>query len=65
MGTLASARLPAKLFLKRRIWLKTKGFEVVHGIVDSLWLKKPDATMEDYRRLCDIITTRDWDSNQF
>ena len=32
------------------------GFEVIHGIVDSLWLKKQDATIEDYRELCKKIT---------
>ena len=32
------------------------GFEVVHGIVDSLWLKKKDATIEDYNALCQTIT---------
>ncbi len=29
-----------------------RGFEVVHGIVDSLWLQKPKATVEDYLDLC-------------
>jgi DNA polymerase-2 len=28
----------------------------MHGIVDSLWLKKPDATMEEYSKLCQLIT---------
>jgi DNA polymerase elongation subunit (family B) len=32
------------------------GFEVIHGIVDSLWLKKPDASLEDYEKLCKVIT---------
>jgi len=32
------------------------GFEVIHGIVDSLWLKKQDATLEEYRRLCRKIS---------
>jgi DNA polymerase elongation subunit (family B) len=32
------------------------GFEVIHGIVDSLWLKKRDATVEDYDALCEVIT---------
>lgn len=31
------------------------GFAVVHGIVDSLWLKKPDATVEEYNELCNVI----------
>ena len=33
-----------------------QGFEVIHGIVDSLWLKKPDASLEDYENLCEAIT---------
>jgi len=33
-----------------------QGFEVIHGIVDSLWLKKPDASLEDYENLCKAIT---------
>ena len=32
------------------------GFEVIHGIVDSLWLKKADAKIDDYENLCKIIT---------
>ena len=42
--------------LKQHISLKTQGFEVVHGIVDSLWLKKKDATLEEYNELCKVIT---------
>jgi len=34
------------------------GFEVIHGIVDSLWLKKPSASLEDYEDLCKIITAQ-------
>ena len=40
----------------RRILQKRQGFEVIHGIVDSLWLKKPDASLEDYENLCKAIT---------
>jgi DNA polymerase elongation subunit (family B) len=35
---------------------EARGFEVIHGIVDSLWLKKPDASLEDYEDLCKLIT---------
>jgi DNA polymerase elongation subunit (family B) len=35
-----------------------QGFEVIHGIVDSLWLKKPNASIEDYERLCKAITVQ-------
>lgn len=31
------------------------GFEVIHGIVDSLWLKKPQTTASDFLELCRII----------
>jgi DNA polymerase, archaea type len=30
-------------------------FEVVHAIVDSLWLKKQNATIQEYNHLCNII----------
>ena len=33
-----------------------QGFGVIHGIVDSLWLKKPDASITDYEKLCEVIT---------
>jgi len=29
-----------------------RGFEVVHGIVDSLWVKKRGATAQDFKELC-------------
>ena len=32
-----------------------RGFKVVHGIVDSLWLSKENAKMDDYRELCNEI----------
>ncbi len=32
------------------------GFQVIHGIVDSLWLKKQDAANEDYVALCKKIS---------
>ena len=31
------------------------GFKLVHGIVDSFWLKKPGATRDEYEDLCRII----------
>jgi DNA polymerase elongation subunit (family B) len=31
------------------------GFEVIHGIVDSLWLKKQNASIEEYNTLCKLI----------
>ncbi len=32
------------------------GFEVMHGIVDSLWLKKPNTPVQEYKALCQKIT---------
>jgi DNA polymerase elongation subunit (family B) len=33
-----------------------RGFEVIHGIVDSLWLKKEDAEPKDYAELCGAVS---------
>ncbi len=33
-----------------------RGFEVVHGIVDSLWLKKEGAEPRDYAELCGSVS---------
>jgi DNA polymerase I len=35
-----------------------RGFSVIHGIVDSLWLKKEGASSEDYVRLCEEISKK-------
>jgi len=35
-----------------------RGFSVIHGIVDSLWLKKEGASSEDYERLCEEISEK-------
>jgi DNA polymerase elongation subunit (family B) len=46
----------------RDVLLKTvrmaeeRGFEVVHGIVDSLWLKKEGAELRDYAALCGAVS---------
>jgi len=34
---------------------EAKGFRLIHGIVDSMWLKKPNADAEEYQELCDQI----------
>jgi DNA polymerase elongation subunit (family B) len=34
---------------------ESRGFRLVHGIVDSMWLKKKDATIDEYKLLCDDI----------
>ena len=41
--------------LKAAHTAEAHGFEVIHGIVDSLWLKKTDASIEDYNALCNVI----------
>ncbi len=34
---------------------ENRGFQMIHGIVDSLWLHKERARLEDYRELCSEI----------
>jgi DNA polymerase-2 len=53
IGVCAFAR---EAFLKASHLAENNGFEVIHGIVDSLWLKKQNATVEDYQNLCRTIT---------
>ena len=43
-------------FLKAAHTAEKRGFTVIHGIVDSLWLKKPTATTQEYSTLCDEIS---------
>jgi len=43
-------------FLKASRIVEEKGFRIIHGIVDSLWLKKKDATNEEYQELCKEIS---------
>jgi DNA polymerase I len=43
-------------FLKAAHLAEEEGFEVIHGIVDSLWLKKKNTTLEEYSRLCNLIS---------
>ena len=42
-------------FLKASRIAEKGGFRIVHGIVDSLWLKKEGATNEEYQMLCKKI----------
>jgi len=42
--------------LKASCVAETKGFKVIHGIVDSLWLKKETASSEDYVELAEELT---------
>ena len=45
-------------FLKTTRIAESRGFEVIHGIVDSLWLKKENPTPEEYRNLCSEVTAK-------
>ncbi|MGA2767060.1 MAG: DNA polymerase domain-containing protein [Candidatus Bathyarchaeia archaeon] len=42
-------------FLRASRIAEEKGFRIVHGIVDSLWLKKRGATDEEYQELCSRV----------
>jgi DNA polymerase I len=53
MGVCAFGR---EALLKAAHTAEDRGFEVIHGIVDSLWLKKQDAAIEDYTEVCKVIT---------
>jgi DNA polymerase elongation subunit (family B) len=44
-------------FLRASHIAESRGFEVLHGIVDSLWLKREDAKTEDYQELCRQVST--------
>jgi len=45
-------------FLRTARIAERKGFTVIHGIVDSLWLKKKGATVEEYVELCRGVSER-------
>ncbi len=35
--------------------VEAHGFEAVHGIVDSMWLRKPESTPEEYEAVCEKL----------
>jgi DNA polymerase elongation subunit (family B) len=53
MGVCAFGR---EAFLKAARIAESRGFTVIHGIVDSLWLKKNEATIQEYMDLCHEIS---------
>jgi len=53
MGVCAFGR---QTLLKASHIAEKRGFNVIHGIVDSLWLKKDDSISEDYAELCEEIS---------
>lgn len=55
MGVCAYGR---QTLLKASHIAEKRGFNVVHGIVDSLWLKKDNSTPEDYALLCKEISDK-------
>jgi DNA polymerase I len=55
-GHISVCAFAREAFLKAAHLAEAEGFEVIHGIVDSLWLKKQDATLDDYSCLCERIT---------
>lgn len=57
------AHIATCAFARDALWkafhlAERRGFKVLHGIVDSLWLKKEGAGEEDYRRLCREISEK-------
>ena len=51
-GHIGVCALGRDAFLRTARMAENRGFTIVHGIVDSLWLKKNDATNEEYLDLC-------------
>jgi DNA polymerase elongation subunit (family B) len=43
-------------FLKAARISEHRGFTIIHGIVDSLWLRKEEATIKEYTDLCQEIS---------
>ncbi len=44
-----------QVLLQTKALCEHKGFRVLHGIVDCVWLQKPGTTVEDYVELSDAI----------
>jgi DNA polymerase-2 len=42
--------------LKAKELAEARGFRLLHALTDSLWLKKPGATREELKQLCEEIT---------
>jgi DNA polymerase I len=55
MGVCAFGR---DAFLKAARIAEARGFEVIHGIVDSLWLKKKNAALVEYTNLCREVSKK-------
>ncbi len=55
-GHMGVCALGRNALLTASHFAEERGFEVVHGIVDSLWLKKEEASSEEYVSLCEEIS---------
>ena len=55
MGVCAFGR---ETFLRAARMAEGRGFKVIHGIVDSLWLQKENGTPTEYRELCKEATEK-------
>ncbi len=56
-GHIGVCALGRAAFLRAARMAENRGFTIIHGIVDSLWLKKEDATNEEYLDLCKEVST--------
>src|SRR5437870_13713216 len=52
----ATCAFSRKVLKKAVAIAEAHGFQLVHGIVDSMWLRKPSATAEEYEELCSKIS---------
>jgi DNA polymerase elongation subunit (family B) len=52
---IATCAFSRKVLRQAAALAEDRGFKLVHGIVDSFWLKKPGATREEYEDLCEVI----------
>jgi len=52
---IATCAFSRKVLRQATALAEARGFKVVHGIVDSFWLKKPEATRAEYEDLCRVI----------
>jgi DNA polymerase elongation subunit (family B) len=55
-GHIGVCALGRDAFLRAARMAENRGFSVIHGIVDSLWLKREDAANEEYLDLCKEIS---------
>ena len=52
---IATCAFSREALKKATVIAESKGFKLVHGIVDSMWLKKRDSTIDEYKLLCNEI----------